>query len=76
MSDAMNFDKLLSQSEQADKGYCDIVVQSYASMFRAFCAQEDVTRAEALELTKTIMSARETVTAAILMQRRANGGGS
>jgi len=64
-----NFDRLLARSDQADKGYCDIVVHSYASIFRAFCAQDGVTRSEALELTKVIVGARETVTAAMLAQR-------
>lgn len=69
-SNDTNYDKLLGRSEQADKAYCDLVVQSYASVFRAFCAQEGVTRAEALELTRTIISSREAVTASILLQNK------
>lgn len=68
-----DFARLISRSEQADKGYCDIVVQSYASMFRAFCAQEGVTREEALALTSCIISSRESVTQAALMQARLRG---
>lgn len=59
----------IGASEQSAKAYCDRVIYSYASMFRAFCEQEGVTRAEALELTKAIVSARET--AAIVAQRKA-----
>lgn len=54
-----DLNRMIGRADQADKAYADLVVQSYASIFRAFCAQEGVTRAEALELTKAIVSARE-----------------
>ena len=60
-------------SDQATAAYCARVVYSYASMFRAFCAEQGVSRTEAREMVKTIISARESVAVAMLGQAQARG---
>ena len=60
-----------NRSEQSTQAYCDHVVYAFAAMFRAFCAQEGVTREEALELTKTVIYARESAMTTEIMRRGA-----
>lgn len=59
----------LHESEQSAKAYCDHVIYSYASMFRAFLAQDGLTRAEALALTVAIVSARESAAVSAMVGR-------
>jgi len=75
MTNSKDYEKLIHDTEQSTAGYCTIAVQNYASIFRAFCAQDGVTRGEALELTKAIISSRETVMSAIVMQQQREQGG-
>lgn len=72
MSDELN--RLLGRSEQADKAYCDMVLHSYATMFRALCAEDGITRAEAMEIVRTIISSRESVNAAFWIRKTAGEG--
>lgn len=45
----------IAAHDQASKTMCDAFVPHIAAMFRAFAAEEDVTRAEAMELTIAYM---------------------
>lgn len=71
--------RMTARADQAHKAYCEVNVAGYASFFRAFCAQEGVTREEALRMTLAIISARETVTMALVtgtaIRRQAEEGG-
>ncbi len=41
----------IAQLDQASKAVTSITVPYWAAVFRAFCAEEDITRLEALSLT-------------------------
>ncbi len=60
----------VGEADQATSLYCDLVVNKYASIFRAFCNQDGISRAEALSMTQTIISSRETTGLLLMEQRR------
>lgn len=46
----------IAQLDQASKTVTSILVPHWAAVFRAFCAEEDITRLEALSLTMGVLA--------------------